>query len=208
MVFTTASYPAVGKPNPVDDAVAPAAIRYLKERAGKSQPWAMVASFCAPHPPWRVEQTYLDGYSFEDIDLPIVPEGHLENQHPVHRRLRAARHTHEGLYPDELVRRARMTYYALVTRIDERIGLILDALRESGQERDTLVVYSSDHGEMLGEQGLWNKSSMFEPSAHIPLIVRWTGHPFGWEARGECRIAYRPRRYHRITGGSHRFYDA
>ena len=59
--------PAVGKPNPVDDAVAPAAIRYLKERAGKSQPWAMVASFYAPHPPWRVEQTYLDGYSFEDI---------------------------------------------------------------------------------------------------------------------------------------------
>ena len=94
----------------------------------------------------------------------------------MHWRLRAARHTHEGLYPDDLVRRARLTYYALITRIDERIGLILDALRDSGQEQDTLVIYTSYHGEMLGEHGLWNKSSMFEPCARVPLIARWPDH--------------------------------
>jgi choline-sulfatase len=76
---------------------------------------------------------------------------------------------------DEVVRRARWAYYAAISYVDERIGEVLAALRETGLDEDTIVVFTADHGEMLGERGLWYKMAFFEPAARVPLIVSAPG---------------------------------
>ncbi len=77
---------------------------------------------------------------------------------------------------DEEIRRARAAYWALVERMDVMIGQIMAALRENGLTEDTLVVYTSDHGEQVGEHGLWWKQTFFEDSVKVPAILSWPGH--------------------------------
>ena len=150
-----------------------AAVRYLEDPARRAQPWAMVVGIYAPHPPWQAQRQYLDQYRIAEVPLPYWPDGYMERQHAVHRRKRELWQKAE--FPDEMVRGARHTYFALTTRVDDQIGRILAALQRSGQLEDTLVVYTSDHGEMLGEHALWNKSSLLEESAHVPMIFSWPG---------------------------------
>lgn len=155
----------------VDDQVEAAALAYLRDPARREQPWALNAGFIAPHFPLVVPQCYWDLYADKDIDLPLIPEGHLDRQHLVYQRMRAA----FGLpaHDPEAVRRARIAYYGLITYLDEKVGRLLDALEETGQRENTLVVYTSDHGEMAGEHGLWRKSNFYEPSARVPLYLSW-----------------------------------
>ena len=69
-------------------------------------------------------------------------------------------------FPEELIRRARAGYYGLITYLDAKIGRLLDALEETGQRDNTLVIYTSDHGEMNGEHGMWRKSNFYEESGN------------------------------------------
>ena len=96
-------------------------------------------------------QRFWDMYPLESIDLPEIPDGHLETLHPVYQRMRAMFGCAD--YPEELVRRARAGYYALISYVDEKIGRLLDALEASGQADNTLVIHFSDHGDMNGEHG-------------------------------------------------------
>lgn len=157
----------------VDYQAEAAAIEYLTDPARRDVPWAMVVGIYAPHPPWEAQRRYLDQYRPESIPLPQLPAGYVERQHPVHRRKRELWQT--APFSDGMVRGARHTYFALTTRVDDQIGRILAALDRSGQAEETLVVYTSDHGELLGEHALWNKSSLLEESAHVPLVFSWPG---------------------------------
>jgi choline-sulfatase len=85
----------------------------------------------------------------------------------------------EAALTAEQIRRARHGYYAAVSYLDERIGQVLGALRESGLDERTTVLFCADHGEMLGERGLWYKMSFLEQSARVPLIVRGPGGSAG-----------------------------
>jgi choline-sulfatase len=76
---------------------------------------------------------------------------------------------------DETLRRTRRAYYGLVTALDDYVGDLLDALERTGQREDTLVVYTSDHGEMLGDHGIWWKCCMYEQSVGVPLVVQGPG---------------------------------
>ena len=71
------------------------------------------------------------------------------------------------------MRRARSAYYGLIAYLDEKVGRLLDALDETGLRENTVVVYTSDHGELLGEHGMWYKCSLYEQSVRIPLIISW-----------------------------------
>lgn len=105
------------------------------------------------------------------MDLPSIPPGHLENLHPVYQRMR----TMFGLidYADDEQRRARAGYYSLVTYLDGKIGRLLAALKETEQLDNTVIIYTSDHGEMAGEHGMWRKSNFYEQSARIPMLMSW-----------------------------------
>jgi choline-sulfatase len=157
----------------VDDEVEEASLAYIRDPARRERPWVLNASFIAPHFPLVVPQKYWDLYPLNEIDLPDIPAGHLENLHPVYRRMRSM----FGMvdFPEEQTRRARAGYYGLITYLDDKIGRLVGALEETGQLENTMVVYVSDHGEMAGEHGMWRKSNFYEQSSRIPLVISWPG---------------------------------
>ena len=157
----------------VDELAQERALDYLRDPARKDKPWALNVSFIVPHFPLVVPQRFWDMYPPDEMDLPVIPVGHLDNLHPMAQRLR----TMFGFpqYPHEVVRRARAGYYALISYFDEKIGELLDTLHETGQYENTVVIHLSDHGEMNGEHGMWRKSNFYEASARVPLQIVWEG---------------------------------
>ena len=169
----TGAGPGRTKEVEADDRVAAAALAYLQDQARRDGPWALVVGFVAPHPPYVVPRRFYDLYPHHQVDLPIIPEGHIRSLHPFLQRTRRARGYVDETMPEEVVRRTRATYYGQVTYADEQIGRMIQTLEQTGQLENTLVVYTADHGEMLGEHGLWFKSCFFEQATRIPLIVSW-----------------------------------
>lgn len=165
--------PGTTKEIEVDDEVEAATLAYLRDPARKEQPWAINASYIAPHFPLVAPQQYWDLYPPEEMDLSNIPPGHLETLHPVYQRMR----TMFGLidYSEAELRRARAGYYAIISYLDDKIGRMIDVLAETGQLDNTVIIYTSDHGEMAGEHGMWRKSNFYEQSARIPLIISWPG---------------------------------
>jgi choline-sulfatase len=154
-----------------DDAVTARAVQYLGEPERKSRPWALCVGLITPHYPLIPRQRFWDMYYPHHADLPDIPEGHLESQHPQSKRLRE--YFNLNNLSADTVRRCRAAYYGLVSFADERIGMVLDALERNGLDDNTLVVYCADHGEMAGEHGLWWKCSFYEGSSRVPFIVSW-----------------------------------
>ncbi len=155
-----------------DDEVGFQAVRALHDlaRADDDRPFLMVASFTHPHDPYVTRQQYWDRYEGVDIALPSVGAGDVADD-PHSSRLRAAVDMGKSAVTDDHVRRARRAYYGNVSYVDEwtqRLTSTLDAL---GLRDDTIVVLLADHGDMLGERGLWYKMNFFEGSARIPLVV-------------------------------------
>jgi choline-sulfatase len=107
------------------------------------------------------------------MTLPQNPEPFRENLHPY---LRWWREKCDIVAVSEAeILRARTAYWALVTRLDAMIGAILTALRENGLEENTIILYTSDHGEQVGEHGLWWKQTFYEDSVKVPAILSWPG---------------------------------
>jgi arylsulfatase len=149
------------------------AIEFLEEDRG-DRPWLMSVNPFDPHPPLDPPQKYLDMYPAES--LPGYPVG------PDDAALQA-RFTDVDFgvpeTPPDLARRQQMqaAYFAMITQIDEHVGRMLEALQRSGQRENTIVVFMSDHGDMVGEHGLMHKGSRFyEPLVRVPLVISWPGH--------------------------------
>lgn len=144
-------------------------------RADDRRPFLLVASFSHPHDPWEMPAAYWDIYKDAQIDLPSVPALSDVALDPHSRRIREMCGGLGVEVPDEAVRRARRAHYAAISYVDEKIGRLLEALETVGLRDDTAVVFAADHGEMLGERGLWYKMTFFEPSVAVPLIVSLPG---------------------------------
>jgi len=155
-----------------DEDVAHSVVRKIYDlaRSADDRPFFLVASFSHPHDPFEAPHAYWDRY--DDGDLPVV---RAVADDPHSRRLRTMCETDRHDISEELIRRARHGYYALVSYVDDKLGQLLAALEATGLRDDTIVVFASDHGELLGERGLWYKMSFFEPSALVPLIVHAPG---------------------------------
>jgi choline-sulfatase len=160
-----------------DDEVAFRAVRRIFDyaRTGAREPFFLVVSFSSPHDPWEVRARDWERYDREAIDPPAVPVIPAAEADPYSRRLREMIGVDEAPPTEEQVRTARHAFYAAISYVDERIGEVLAALREAELDGATTVVFTADHGEMLGERGLWYKMSFFEPSARVPLIVSSSG---------------------------------
>jgi len=160
-----------------DDEVAFRAVRKLHDlaRHRRGDPFFLVVSFTHPHDPWELHPRYWERYDPAAIDAPAVGPIPRDEADPHSIRLRDMCGVDDAGLTAEQVRTARHAYYAAVSYVDERIGEVLAAERDSGLERDTIVVLTADHGEMLGERGLWYKMAFFEASARVPLIVRAPG---------------------------------
>jgi len=159
----------------------------LARRSGVSQePLNLSVGFMLPHQPFVARRADYERYAGR-VGMPQHPEPYSEALHPHLRAWRKESGIEEVSEAEAL--RARTAYWALVDRMDAMIGQILDALRESGLEENTLIAYTTDHGENMGEHGLWWKNCLFEHAAHIPLVVNW---PERWKGgarrRGVCSM--------------------
>ena len=140
-------------------------------RSRDPRPFLMVASFSHPHDPFAVPQHYWDLYRDEDIDMP-APGAALD---PHSLRLRHVCAMDAEPVTEAQVRAARHAYYGAIAYIDDLIGRLMGALRAAALAEDTIVVLTSDHGEMLGEHGLWYKMSFLEGSCRVPLVIASPG---------------------------------
>ena len=143
-------------------------LEYLSPHPSE-QPWFLLASYSRPHFPLTAPKRLLDKYWPDNIDMPNIPEGHLEQTHPFAKGLRDNFNTEE--IPPEEARKARAAYYACCEFLDETVGDLLALLERDGFLDNTIIVYTTDHGEMAGEHGQWWKSSYYEAAARVPLIV-------------------------------------
>jgi choline-sulfatase len=130
----------------------------------------MVASMTHPHDPYVIPKRYWDRYEGVDIDMPRL-ELTCDELDPHSLRLRHVCGLDRVSLKPEQVRAARRAYYGAVSYVDDQIGVLLGALADSGFADDTVVMLLADHGDMLGERGLWFKMSFFEPACRVPLMV-------------------------------------
>jgi choline-sulfatase len=148
-------------------------------RAPERQPFFLTISFTHPHSPFTAPQEQWDRYRHEEIDMPAVGPIPLEYMDE-HSRWLYYSHGRDLLpVSDEQVRNARHAYYAMISYIDDKIGRIMKTLEEAQLADNTIVIFTSDHGEMMGERGMWYKQTFFEWSARVPLIIRVPGRSFG-----------------------------
>ncbi|MFW6060049.1 MAG: sulfatase-like hydrolase/transferase [Phycisphaeraceae bacterium] len=140
-------------------------------RRDPRKPGFWYLSFSAPHPPLTPLQDYLDLYDDADIDLPVHGTwiDSLDDV-PFELQARARRSAMNGASERE-VRLARKAYYATITHIDHQIRLVLGYLREAGLIDNTIIVFTSDHGHMVGDHRMWLMTPFYEMSSHIPLII-------------------------------------
>ncbi len=157
-----------------DDEVAFTSERALYDlaRARDRRPFLLVSSFTHPHDPFAVPQTYWDLYRDADIPLPGPAPAPLD---PHSLRLRHVCAMDAEPVTAAQVRAARRAYLGAISYVDDCLGRLMAALRETGLAENTIVVLTSDHGEMLGERGLWYKMNFFEGGARVPLVIAAPG---------------------------------
>jgi choline-sulfatase len=143
-------------------------------RQRRRRPFCLVVSMTHPHDPYVIPESYWNRYRDEEIDLPRV-EDLKGREDPHSRRLRHVIGLDLARPTESQVRAARRAYYGAVSYVDDQIGTLMTTLRETRLDAATIVCVLADHGDMLGERGLWYKMSFFEPACRIPLIVRAPG---------------------------------
>jgi choline-sulfatase len=154
-----------------DDEVAYHAVRKIQDlgRGRDPRPWCLTVSFTHPHDPFVARRRFWDLYADCAHLLPEVGPIPYEAQDPHARRIFDANDWRSYDITEEHVRRARRAYFANISYIDEKVGDILSTLRDMRQE--AVVVFVSDHGDMLGERGLWYKMNFYEGSSRVPLMI-------------------------------------
>ncbi len=160
-----------------DRAIADEACRWLQNASRTGKPWVLYVGFVCPHPPLIAPPEFFELYA--DIDIPM-PDMYAESDRPRHpyiERMRQGRPYDAGFTGPDMVKRALAAYFGSVSFLDHNVGRVLDALERSGLTSSTRVIYSSDHGENLGVRGLWAKSTLYEESAGIPMIMAGPGVP-------------------------------
>lgn len=143
-------------------------IEVIRRNAGR-RPFFIQTGWIKPHPPWNIPESWWDHY--DNVDLPKPIPGPRIAPHPV---------DHSAWFGDddspEITRRIRAAYYTSISMIDDAVGKILDHLESEGILDDTLIIFTSDHGEMLADHSLFQKMQPYESASHIPLIARWPKH--------------------------------
>jgi choline-sulfatase len=171
-----------------DRAIAEGAVRWLREEAtGQTRPWCLFVGFVTPHFPLVVPDSYWSLHDPDALPLPVQYAPEHWSRHPV-LELKRRQEALDAPFDERAVRTAMRAYYGLVSFLDAQVGQVLEALRAAGLAGTTRIVYSTDHGEMLGEHGLWWKSAMYESAVSVPLIVAGPDVPSGKVVRTNAML--------------------
>lgn len=161
-----------------DLAITEATEQWLHAQQNRKEPWAAFVSLVSPHYPLTAPDAFYDLYDPADMDMPIA---YQPGERPSHEETRHVANffAYDRHFDEQKIREAKVAYYGLTTFMDDCVGRILTALEDSGQADDTVIVYVSDHGDMMGDHGLWTKQVMYEASAGVPMIAAGPGIPAG-----------------------------
>jgi choline-sulfatase len=167
-----------------DDDITAAAQRWLRHEAPRhrDRPWVLFVSLVCPHFPLTSREAFYRLYPEDAVPWPAL---YAQSERPNHPYIAALRKcmVYDEAFDEAKVRRAIAAYFGMVTFVDDNVGRILSALEETGLARETRVIYTSDHGDNLGTRGLWGKSTMYEESAGVPLIMAGPDIPAGTVCR-------------------------
>ncbi|MDH3693039.1 MAG: choline-sulfatase [Gammaproteobacteria bacterium] len=144
---------------------------YDQARSADDRPFFSTVSMTHPHDPYLCAQEYWDRYRHDDIELPTVTRPADSEQDAHSLRLLHQCGLTEFEATDKQIRNARHGYYGAISYADDKVGEILKVLDANGLRDNAVIILTSDHGEFLGERGLWFKRSFFEPASRIPLII-------------------------------------
>jgi choline-sulfatase len=171
-----------------DEEVVFKAQQYLFDhiREDGDQPFCLTVSMTHPHDPYTIPKAFWDLYDDSDIPLPTTPDQHSLDPHS--QRLLKVYDLWDKPLPVDKIRDARRAYFGACSYIDANVGKLLQTLEDTGLIDDTIIVFSGDHGDMLGERGLWYKMHWFEMAARVPLLI---------SARGNSRRPGQRRGVHR-----------
>jgi len=146
---------------------------YVRHDRKDQRPFCLTVSLTHPHDPYTIEHAYWDRY--EGVDIPLPEVNIPENEQDAHSvRLLKAIDSWGRPLPEEAIKRARRAYYGACSYVDDQIGKLLKVLKDTRLADDTIIIFSGDHGDMLGERSMWYKMSWYEWSSRVPLIVH---HP-------------------------------
>lgn len=163
-----------------DRRIADEAVRWLSEDASTltARPWVLFVSFVCPHFPLIAPEEFYKLYPEDEIPWPALYDAADRPTHPYYEAMRSCIN-YDKYFDEPAVRRAVAGYLGLCSFVDHNVGRVVDALEAAGLADATRIIYTSDHGEALGKRGLWGKSTMFEESAAIPLIMAGPDVPAG-----------------------------
>lgn len=157
-----------------DGIAATLAIDRLKDHAKTGKSFFLAVGLYRPHTPYVAPKKYFEMYPVKSIRIPKVPDGYFDTL-PMAARRTILRKRDQVNLPEKLARRAIQAYYASITFADAQIGRILKALEQTGLDRNTVVVFTSDHGYHMGEHGHYQKTTLFENSDRVPLVIAGPG---------------------------------
>jgi arylsulfatase len=143
------------------------AITKIKEHNG-NQPLFLKVSFARPHSPYDAPSRFVEQYNWEEMPAPFIGDWT-----EWHKKYRHIANPYFGDYGIEHAKRARRHYYASVTFIDEQIGKIIETLKDKNMYNNSIIIFTADHGDMLGDHHHWRKTYAYEGSARIPMILKW-----------------------------------
>lgn len=150
-----------------------AAIGLLNENANKEKPFFMYLAYLAPHDPRTMPDSFRQMYDPDKIELPPNFQEIIDTNYP----LMVHRDEHLAAYPREEkeIRRHIAEYFAMITHLDYEIGRLLDALHDSGEEENTIIVFTGDNGLAVGQHGWLGKEDIYEHGVRIPLVMAGPG---------------------------------
>lgn len=151
------------------------------ERLEQIEPFAMFIGFHAPHEPYVLPEKYLDFCKTEDVDIPVNrSEREYENKSKAYRRRYDHFRNMFGEITDDMVKKGIAGYHCSLKMVDDCLGLIMEKLKNLDLLKNTLIIYTSDHGDLLGEHGIFNKAATaYESEIRIPFMIRF---PDGYKA--------------------------
>ncbi len=135
------------------------------------RPFFLTASFTHPHNPFTITEEYWNRYSDDEINMPSVPFIPYADRDPWSQRYYHLIRQDEHYVDDATILRARHAYYAMISYVDDQVGKLMDALKATGLADNTVVIFTADHGDMMGERGMWYKFNPYEWSVRVPMIV-------------------------------------
>ncbi|MEZ5864020.1 MAG: sulfatase-like hydrolase/transferase [Geminicoccaceae bacterium] len=180
---------------PFDREITESAIEWLAERRrrGGDKPFVLFVSYPSPHPPFSVPAEFWEGIDEAGVRLPTGWRPEERSEHPADRHLRHIMDT-GPLIDEAQMRRIQAGYLALIAHLDTEIGKLLEGLEEAGLAQDTRVLYTSDHGDLAGQNGLLGKSCLYEGSIGVPLVMAGPAFPRAgeWRRSRAMSISIRP----------------